>query len=390
MSKLIQIITSSLILITSITYADIERISVSSVGEQGNFISGIHGLRNESLSADGRYVAFTSEASNLVPGDTNGIRDVFVHDRNTGITERVSVSSNGEQESTSSNIPNGSLNPSISANGRYVAFSSDAGNLVANDINGKVSDVFLHDRETGTTELVSFSQNGEQRTYSSGRPSLSADGRFITYQTGQIYLFDRMTNVTIRLSRSPTGNLADSTSFNPVISADGRFVAYMSYASNIDQYCTYSTHIFVYDRLSNSNECISKSPNGEQGDYFSGRPSISADGRFVSFTSEASNLTPADLNDNVPDIFVHDRQAGITELVSVSSTGEQGNIFGDFTLESTISADGRYVAFDNISTNLSPGGTARISLAFVRDRQAGLTELVSKSATGEQANYENR
>ena len=155
-----------------------------------------------------------------------------------------------------------------SADGRYVAFSSDATNLVADDINGSFADVFLHDRQTGITELVSFDKNGEQRSYATNSPRMSADGRFITYNTGQIYLYDRITNETVRVSRSPDGRLANSSSSKATISANGRYVAYESYASNLNPECTYLTQIYVYDRLSGFNECISKSPNGEQGGLF--------------------------------------------------------------------------------------------------------------------------
>ena len=124
-----------------------------------------------------------------------------------------------------------------------------------------------------------------------------------------------------------------------------------------------------------------------RGDYFSHDPSISAEGRFISFTSSASNLTPSDLDGNGTDIFVHDRQTGLTELVSVSSSGEQGDFRGGNTYQSAISADGRFVTFDNNSTNLVSGGTDGNSLIFVHDRQTGLTDLVSKSESGEHADY---
>ena len=385
MNKFVRTIFSTLFLCVSSVYAEVELVSVSSSGEQGNDYSGISGIGSESASADGRYVAFTSEASNLVSGDTNGMRDVFVHDRNTGITERVSVTSSGGQAVVCANNPGGSSHPSISADGRYVAFQSDSCNLVPNDINGEVPDIFLHDRLTGVTELVSFSENGEQRTYGSGRPSMSADGRFITYGTNQIYLYDRMANVTVRASRSPTGKLADNTSFYPTISADGRFVAYISYATNLDANCTFSTQIFVFDRVTSVNECVSKSTGEEQGNDFSDHPSINGDGRFVAFVSDATNLVAIDLNGDAPDMFVHDRLTGVTELVSKSSSGEQGNNTGSVTNEVAISADGRFVTFENHSTNLVPGVRDRGPRIYVHDRSAGLTELVSVSTTGEAA-----
>src|SRR5437867_3390116 len=142
-----------------------ERVSVDSAGNEGNGGSG-----GPAISADGRFVAFASYASNLVPGDTNGVADVFVHDRQTGITERVSVDSAGNEGN------GGSSGPAISADGRFVAFASSASNLVPGDTNG-VADVFVHDRQTGTTERVSVDSLGNEGNGSSANPSISADGR---------------------------------------------------------------------------------------------------------------------------------------------------------------------------------------------------------------------
>ena len=145
----------------------ITRVSVSSAGVQGNSNSFI-----SAISADGRYVAFTSYANNLVAGDTNGTEDVFVRDRVTGKTTRISVSSAGGQGNGYSN------NSRISADGRYVAFSSDAENLVAGDTNG-YDDVFVRDRVTGKTTLVSISSVGEHGNDLSRLGAISADGRYI-------------------------------------------------------------------------------------------------------------------------------------------------------------------------------------------------------------------
>ena len=147
-------------------------ISRNTNGTQSNNHSS---LSRSSLSADGRYVAFTSFASNLVTGDTNGVQDIFVHDRNTGITTRVSLNTDGTQSNSLSS------SPSISADGRYVAFASPATNLVAGDTNG-VQDVFVHDRNTGVTTLVSLNMDGSQGKNHSGGSSLSLDGRYVSLQ----------------------------------------------------------------------------------------------------------------------------------------------------------------------------------------------------------------
>jgi len=225
----------------------VQRVSVASGGTQGNGDSGC-----PSISADGRYVAFQSYASNLVPGDTNEVGDVFVHDRLTGQTTRVSVASDGTEGNDYSR------RPSISADGRYVAFASLASNLVPGDTNG-TWDVFVHDRLTGQTTRVSVASGGAQ------------------------------------------GN---SGSWCPSISADGRYVAFQSYASNLVPGDTNGVlDVFVHDRLTGQTTRVSVASDGTQGDSYSFGSSISADGRYVAFSSLASNLVPGDTNDK-PDIFV--------------------------------------------------------------------------------------
>src|SRR5438132_985845 len=210
------------------------RVSVASDGTEGNDVS-----LGSALSADGRFVAFDSAATDLVAGDTNGASDVFVHDRQTGTTERVSVASDGAQGNDSSS--RGS--PALSADGRFVAFDSDATNLVAGDTNG-TTDVFVHDRQTGTTERVSVaSGGGTQGNGKSGGffafPALSADGRFVAFQsdatnlvagdtngTTDVFVHDRQTGTTERVSVASAGSQGNGSSAGPVLSADGRFVAF--------------------------------------------------------------------------------------------------------------------------------------------------------------------
>jgi Tol biopolymer transport system component len=147
------------------------RVSLGPNGVQGNSYS-----FSPALSADGRFVAFESEASNLVPGDTNGERDVFVHDRQAGTTERVSVRRDGVQ------VRGSSYRPALSADGRFVAFVSRVHTLVPGDTNNK-ADVFVRDRRTGTTERVSVGPNGVQGNGRSDFPTLSADGRFVAFES---------------------------------------------------------------------------------------------------------------------------------------------------------------------------------------------------------------
>src|SRR5919201_521233 len=197
------------------------RVSVSGSGGQGD-----HDTYAAGISADGRYVLLSSQARNLVPGDTNDRWDVFVHDRTTGATRRVSVASDGAQVGPTHNPCGGSTAGAISASGRYVVFQSDATNLVRGDTN-RVEDVFLHDRRTGRTERVSVTSAGRQagadRTNNgSNAPVISADGRYVAFhsadsnlvphdtnRTFDIFVHDRKTGRTARVSVGGNGGHAN-------------------------------------------------------------------------------------------------------------------------------------------------------------------------------------
>jgi Tol biopolymer transport system component len=359
------------------------RVSVASDGTQANGHS-----FNPSISADGRYVAFESEATNLVSGDTNDHRDIFVHDRQTGQTTRVSVASGGAQASDFS------FNPSISADGRYVAFSSWASNLVGGDTEppilpsttslpnnpasqGISSQVFVHDRQTGATTLVSVAIDGSEGNGYSEEVSISADGRYVAFSSWasnlvngdtnnlpDIFVRDLQTGQTTRVSVASDGTQANNFSFEPSISADGRYVAFVSWANNLVSGDTNGDwDIFVHDRQTGATIRVSVATGGGQAAGRSQRPSISADGRYVAFASSASNLVSGDTN-NHPDIFVHDRQTGVTMRVSVASDGTQTYVF---SFDPSISADGRYVAFGSEADNLVSGDTNGRYDIFVRE-----------------------
>jgi Tol biopolymer transport system component len=265
------------------------------------------------LSADGRFVLFDSEATNLVPGDTNGFRDVFAHDRRTGRTSRISVSSSGGQGDHMSQ------SPAISADGRYVAFESFAGNLVPGDTNDQ-SDVFLRDRRTGRTTLV---------------------------------------------SRTPAGTPGLNNSFNPSISADGRFVAYLSDSPDFVRGDTNGTvDVFVRDRRAGRTALVSVSSAGEQANDHCNVSAISADGRYVVYSSPATNLVPGDSNAN-EDVFVRDRSRRTTTRVSVASSGRQSD---GWSGQPAIDAHGRVIAFTSYAEDLVPGDTNAASDVFVRIR----------------------
>ena len=382
-------------IIHSVAYA-IERVSVASDGTQANNETYI-----SSMSDDGRFVAFHSRASNLVVGDTNGNADVFVHDRTTGATQRVSVSSTGIQS-------DGAVYPTISADGRYVAFYSSASNLVPGDTND-ASDVFVHDRTTGMTQMVSvssFGVQGNEGLYGTGssHPFISADGRYVAFRSESdnlvpgdtnnefdAFVHDRQTGITERISISPAGVQGNGYTHVSSISSDGRFVAFHSEASNlVDGDTNNEFDAFIHDRNTGMTERVSVSSTGAQGDSSgtpngnggAGFPKISDDGRFVVFSSYAHNMVAND-NNTFRDVFVHDRKTGVTEIVSVSSSGVHGNAFAIFT---SISADGRFVAFTSDSSNLDGGDTNGERDVFIHDRTLGRTQRVSVSDSGEQGN----
>jgi len=226
----------------------LELVTQAYDGSEANTISMI-----PSLNEDGSLVAFTSWASNLTASeDNNGISDIFVTDRNTGQTERVSVSSTGLES-------NGhSFGPRISANGRFVSFVSSATNLVADDNNG-VQDVFVHDRLTGITERVNVSESGVEANDESGLPSLSGDGRYVSFASAATNLVPGDTN------------------------------GFMD--------------VFVYDRHTAKIRRVSVDINETQAEGGDSYGQISDDGRYIAFWSNA-DLVPGDSNNGQGDIFL--------------------------------------------------------------------------------------
>ncbi len=358
------------------------RASVASDAAQGNASSGV-----PSLSDDGRYVAFDSSASNLTAGDINGVRDIFVHDRLTGETMRVSADSTGAQGNGASYLC------SISADGRHVAFYSDASNLVSGDTNGS-GDIFVRDRQTGQTTRVSVASDGTEGSGLTQLPAISADGRFVAFAssaaslatgdtngTTDIFVRDLQAGQTTRVSVASDGAQSNGPGGSSAISADGRYVAFSSDATNLVGDDTNGTgDVFVHDRQTGQTTRISVDSTGAQAGGVSSIPSISADGRYVAFHSDAANLVTDDTN-GTSDIFVHDRQTGQTVRVSVASDGTQGDQWVE-TLD--ISADGRYVALASAAGNLAPGDINGITDIFVHDLQTGGTVLVSLAFDGTQ------
>jgi Tol biopolymer transport system component len=348
------------------------QVSVSSAGGEGD-----GGSEYPAISADGRYVAFHSSAANLVPGDTNPLRDVFVRDRLIPVTERVSVKSNGDQSNSGD-----SVHPAISADGRHVAFDTFATDLVPGDTQlcflpfepyeYNCPDVLAHDRVTGATVLISLSSGGAQGDGDNMFPDISGDGRYVAFQSPATNLVAGDTNVFCQNDPDPElDNCGDIFVRDRDTDVDGIF----------DEPGAVST------------VRVSVSTSGTQGNEESHDASISMSGRFVVFTSAASNLVASDTNGH-QDIFLRDRDTDVdgifdetgavsTVRVSVRGSSTQGN--GDSDL-ADVSSDGRYVVFSSDATNLVTGDTNGQTDVFVRDRDMNTTIRLSLSSGGVQGN----
>jgi Tol biopolymer transport system component len=339
-------------------------VSTSSAGAESDGHS-----RKPSISADGSLVAFPSSATNLVPGDRNDVPDVFVHDRAAGLTKRMSVGSKGEADASS-------LAAFVSANGRTVAFSAEASNLVPADANGTmdvfVKDVGAGrirrvsvgqvGESADRSEASSIDARGLVVAFRSFAPNLvpgDLNGK------ADVFVFDRSSGLMERVNVSSTGAEARAATFRGVVSGSGRFVGFRSRAANLVPGDTnQALDAFVHDRWTGVTTRISVSSDGEEADarafdrstrrsFFMSRPFLSADGRYAAFTSRAANLVPDDRN-GVSDVFVHDLLTGATARVSVSADGEEAN---GASFVSGISADGRVTAFTSNAGNLVAGDT---------------------------------
>jgi Tol biopolymer transport system component len=367
--------TAFVVLVGVATPADAQntttRISVTPSGVQGNNRS-----FGASLSDDGRYITFVSDATNLVPGDTNNQPDIFVRDRQLEIFERVNLGVGGEQAlGGPSNVP------SISANGRFVQFSSSASNLIGIDTNDQ-PDIFVHDRQTNLTTRVSVANGGTQAV---GGASFSGvmtpDARYVAFSSNatnlvtgdtnsrtDVFLHDRQTGTTQRVSLTNGGVQATGgDASSPSLSANGRVVAFSSQAIDLVTGDTNArSDVFVRDLQAGTTSRISLGPGGVQGNDESFSPSISGDGRFVVFASRATTLVP----NGSPGIYVHDRTTGATSALSLSTAATQALFLP------RISRDGRYVCFSFDESTTTP------NQLFVLDRQSLAKTRVDLSSTG--------
>ncbi len=357
----------------------IKRISVTATGAEGNASSD-----SPSLSADGRYVAFQS-SSILVPGDT-GVSDIFVYDRITNSLSKITNGPNGAL------ADGGSFFPSISNDGRMVAYWSSATNLVAGDTNA-VADVFVYDRQTQTTTLISRGAGGVLGNGSSDSGlDISGDGRFVTFQSNANNLVAGDTNsvsdvfvVDLQnsdfasriqlLSKSTTGGPANGSSLRPMISDDGSQIVFESSANNMVAADTNgASDIFVVNRVSSVLRRISQAQGGTQANSSSQGAAISGDGRMAAYWSNATNLVSSDTN-SLADVFVVDLQTNLVELVSLTNSGQLAGGVGRPMLSTT----GRYVGFTSTSSLLTNSG---VNDVFLRDRSTSTTRRVSQTLVG--------
>jgi len=353
------------------------------------------------VSADGRFVAFQSFASNLHPDDPDPTVDVFVRELRSGAVTLVSRAADGAAAN------GGAARPRISADGRHVAFFSNATNLHPDDTDTTL-DVFVRDLVAGTTILASRATGptGTKGNAGSEFPSISPDGRFVAFRSSatnldpavsagsvlHVYLRDLQTGTTTLVSRAdgPSGDPgAGGDSFRPVVASGGRYVAFESEATNLHSDDTDPQEdIFVRDVQLGTTQLVSRATTGAKGDGSSQRPDISADGRLVSFFSASQNLHPDD-GDGVDDIFVRDLHASTTTLVSRAG-GASGVKANNGSEDPEMSADGRFVAFQGFATNLDPADADVGSDVFVRDLEANTTRLMSRASGEDGANADNQ
>jgi len=357
-----------------------QRASLSSARAPANATSGLAGV---ALSADGRFVAFDSNASNLVPGDGNGRTDVLVRDRVDGLTTRVSVSSTGTEGNGNSD------SPSISWNARLVAFRSAANNLVAGDTNNQ-DDVFVHDRLTGSTTRVSVGAGGAQANGPSRTPVLSGDGQLVAFVSGatnlvtgdsngrdDVFVSELSTGIVTRVSVATSGAQANNASSFPALSFDGRIVAFTSLANNLASGDTNAWEdVFTRDRATGTTTRVSVGPGGVQGNGASGHTGVSVnfDGSRIAFASGATNFASPDTN-SVDDVFVRDTVNARTLRATLNSNQDEAN---GTSGTPAISADGRIVAFWSDSNDLLPFiDNNNVIDVWIRDMLTDTTVIVS-------------
>jgi hypothetical protein len=387
-------------------------------GGHGSPNIGPNGNSNDALvSADGSTIVFTTVSSDIMSGltDTNGSDDVFVRDLATGDTVLASRRFGGPSLSAGGS----STWVQESADGRYVVYTSMSTNLLPGQVDTEASqDVFLYDRQLNTTTLVSHAWNSATMTANdqSANPMISADGRYVAYTswatnvvhhfvdgngpgvnvyTGtDVFLFDRVTGTNQLVSHQAgsdiNGGNGTSGTFYPypdyflTISGDGRYVGYYSYATDlvagfVDHNGASKSDVFVYDRVNDTNTLVSHAAGlpVDGGNDASFAPSISGDGRYIAFWSYSSTLVTGMAGAQARNVFIYDQQTGLTTLVShVPGNATFGG--DDWSTDSAISKDGNFVVYQSYATNLVGGSDSNGQFdVFLYNRQTGTNTLVS-------------
>jgi Tol biopolymer transport system component len=337
----------------------------SSSGVLGNKVS-----QKPRVSSDGAFVVFQSDATNLVSGDNNATTDVFVHELATGITTRASVSGSGVEGN------NFSLHGRLSDDGLLVLYASDASNLVSGDAN-KTRDIFLYDRVAGTVERLNVSTKGKEANGFTDNPMMSSDSNVVVFQSNattldkpdtnnlvDVFVRDRAAGTTKRVSLAWDGSEGNGESRNPAVSADGKWVAFESWADNLVPNDTNRFgDVFVVEVATGTIERVDLDSNGLEIAGGSA-PSLSEDGRYVSFLASANDIVDGDDN-GVTDVFVRDRWLGLTSRVSLGDHDQPGTSQSD---EAVISSDGTRVAFASNSPGFVPADVDTFYDVFVRTR----------------------
>ncbi|MFN0204837.1 MAG: TolB family protein [Planctomycetota bacterium] len=340
------------------------------------------------VSADGQFIAFVSAASDLVENDTNNVADVFWYDRSENEIRRISVAS----DETEGNAV--SMSPSISADGRYVVFVSYASNLVANDTNS-VADIFVYDSLTGNIGRASLHTDGSEANDHSVSCVISGDGNFVIFKSLASNLVDGDTNAvadlfsysivdetTVLVSLTSEGFQANGVSSFASVSDDGRYVAFASDANNfVANDDNNASDVFVRDMLLGTTIHISKSTAGQHGNGASTEPRMDGNGLFVVFRSSATNFDLLDVN-GIDDIYFRHLGMETTTRVSVSTKGIAAN--ANCRIPS-ISLDGRYISFVSTSSTLAPFDTNFVSDLFLYDRDLETTQRINLSSLHAQA-----
>lgn len=338
-----------------------------------------------SVSANGRYVVFSSRATNLVPGDPNHASHVYIRDLRKQTTTMVDVSESGSVANADG------VGASVSGGGRFVAFTSDATNLVPGVADGQLN-VYVRDMVRHTTRLVSVPRTGLEGNGPSFRAYISESGRYITFTSGasdlapgtasgvwNVFIRDLTRDTTALVSAGTDDTAANAPSMGSAVSADGRLVAFTSLASNLVAGTTRGVpEVYVRDMRRGITEIVSTAPDGAFANGNNQGWSLSSDGRFVVFSSTASNLVPGTSTGGFSHIYVRDLASNAVVLADVANNGSPADASA-FAL-TAVSATGRYVVFSSDASDIVPGVSGWN--VYLRDLTSHETELISAAQAG--------